>query len=50
MISFTIKYVQSEKDKLKNEISKVLEQKNKAQKPFKYPELPKDEENLGYPL
>lgn len=30
VISFTIKYVQSEKDKLKSEISKVLESKKKG--------------------
>lgn len=30
MISFTIKYVQSERDKLKSDVSKVLDQKNKA--------------------
>lgn len=29
VISFTIKYVQSEKEKLKNEVSKLLESKNK---------------------
>merc|ERR1712178_495299 len=30
VISFTIKYVQSEKEKLKSDVSKVLDQKNKA--------------------
>lgn len=30
VISFTIKYVQSERDKLKSDVSKVLDQKNKA--------------------
>lgn len=29
VISFTIKYVQSEKEKLKSEVSKVLDSKNK---------------------
>lgn len=32
VISFTIKYVQSERDKLKSDVSKVLEPKNKALK------------------
>jgi hypothetical protein len=30
VISFTIKYVQSERDKLKSDVSKVLDSKNKA--------------------
>ena len=30
VISFTIKYVQSERDKLKSDVSKVLDAKNKA--------------------
>ena len=30
VISFTIKYVQSERDKLKSDVSKVLDQKSKA--------------------
>lgn len=33
VISFTIKYVQSEKEKLKSDISKVLDSKNKNIKP-----------------
>lgn len=35
MISFTIKYVQSEKEKLKSDISKVLDAKNKSVRPLK---------------
>ena len=34
VISFTIKYVQSEKEKLKSDISKVLDSKNKNAKPL----------------
>lgn len=33
VISFTIKYVQSEKEKLKSDISKVLDAKNKSVRP-----------------
>lgn len=33
VISFTIKYVQSEKEKLKSDISKVLDSKKKVPKP-----------------
>lgn len=32
VISFTIKFVQSEKEKLKSDISKVLDGKHKSQK------------------
>jgi hypothetical protein len=40
VISFTIKYVQSEKEKLKSDISKVLDSKNKNIKGvFKGPEI-----------
>ena len=35
VISFTIKYVQSEKEKLKSDISKVLGAKNKTVRPVK---------------
>lgn len=35
VISFTIKYVQSEKEKLKSDISKVLDAKNKTVRPIK---------------
>lgn len=35
VISFTIKYVQSEKEKLKSDISKVLDAKNKTVRPLK---------------
>ena len=34
VISFTIKYVQSERDKLRSEVSKVLDSKSKAIKPI----------------
>lgn len=34
VISFTIKYVQSEKEKLKSDISKVLDAKNKTVRPI----------------
>ena len=33
VISFTIKYVQSERDKLRSEVTKVLDSKNKSLKP-----------------
>jgi hypothetical protein len=33
VISFTIKYVQSERDKLKSDVSKVLDSKTKVVKP-----------------
>jgi len=33
VISFTIKYVQSERDKLKSDVSKVLDSKSKVIKP-----------------
>ena len=33
VISFTIKYVQSERDKLRSEVTKVLDSKSKAIKP-----------------
>jgi hypothetical protein len=33
VISFTIKYVQSERDKLKSDVSKVLDSKMKSIKP-----------------
>ena len=35
VISFTIKYVQSEKEKLKSDINKVLDSKNKSVKAVK---------------
>tara|TARA_B110000285_G_C15083920_1_gene595082 strand:+ start:1211 stop:1582 length:372 start_codon:yes stop_codon:yes gene_type:complete len=35
VISFTIKYMQSEKEKLKSDISKVLDSKNKKVQPTK---------------
>jgi hypothetical protein len=34
VISFTIKYVQSERDKLKSDVSKVLDSKTKVVKPI----------------
>lgn len=37
VISFTIKYVQSERDKLKSDVSKVLDSKNKAIKGMPVP-------------
>jgi len=39
VISFTIKYVQSERDKLKSDVSKVLDSKNKAIKGMPVPSL-----------
>ena len=62
VISFTIRYVQSEKEKLKSDISKVLDAKktNKAIKPpqINNPPLPKPEQapntqnnfNQNYPI
>lgn len=34
VISFTIKYVQSEKEKLKSDVQKILDAKNKIVKPL----------------
>jgi len=34
VISFTIKYVQSEKEKLKSDVQKILDAKNKIVKPI----------------
>ena len=57
VISFTIKYVQSEKEKLKHDISKVLDSKNKNIKAaaIKGPEINNEQNNQGtynqnYPL
>jgi len=53
VISFTIKYVQSERDKLKSDVSKVLDSKNKAFKGMPVP-LPANKGapglNNNYPL
>jgi len=54
VISFTIKYVQSERDKLKSDVSKVLDSKNKAIKGMPVP-LPANKQagsgfNNNYPL
>lgn len=46
VISFTIKYVQSEKEKLKSDISKVLDAKNKTVRPVK--SLPPSENPAGF--
>jgi len=40
VISFTIRFQQSEKEKLKSDISKVLDSKNKPKAQIKYPDLP----------
>jgi hypothetical protein len=44
VISFTIKYVQSERDKLKSDVSKVLDSKTKVVKPVGIVARPNNQE------
>lgn len=47
VISFTIKYMQSEKEKLKSDINKVLDSKNKKIAPKAIENLPMMQNNEG---
>jgi hypothetical protein len=52
VISFTIKYVQSEKEKLKSDISKVLDSKNKmkAVLPIKAAAIPSGPADINHEI